>query len=281
MGLHRAVADRTGAPHLRRARGARILGQRALTVQGPLVTVGSDLPYRAHPSCDVSMLPLLLAVVLLFGAVMAGCAGAPVQEMSNARQAVRAAERAGAATAAPGHSWAKPGTCSRTPKATCGTANTATPATTPSTRADKAVEARRIAESRPVPHRRLDRASLPASPDACRACSTVPAPVPAPSRSASPAMPATCRTAGSKCWPAATPRPSTALCNWLWQGSPASSVTAVEVEELPPTRSSRGRTRSARAERPGARRQFVDAPARQPAGRSPGRNSFGRPRLPL
>jgi acylphosphatase len=25
-----------------------------------------------------------------------------------------------------------------------------------------------------------------------------------------------------------------ALCRWLWQGSPASSVTAVEVEELEP-----------------------------------------------
>jgi hypothetical protein len=45
--------------------------------------------------------PLLLAVTLLSGAVLAGCAGAPVQEMSNARQAVKAAERAGAATAAP------------------------------------------------------------------------------------------------------------------------------------------------------------------------------------
>jgi hypothetical protein len=45
--------------------------------------------------------PLLLAVVLLSGAVTGGCAGAPVQEMSNARQAVKAAERAGAATAAP------------------------------------------------------------------------------------------------------------------------------------------------------------------------------------
>jgi hypothetical protein len=46
-------------------------------------------------------LPLLLALALLFGAVAGGCAGAPVQEMSNARQAVRAAERAGAGTAAP------------------------------------------------------------------------------------------------------------------------------------------------------------------------------------
>jgi hypothetical protein len=45
--------------------------------------------------------PLLLAVTLLSGAMLAGCAGAPVQEMSNARQAVKAAERAGAGTAAP------------------------------------------------------------------------------------------------------------------------------------------------------------------------------------
>jgi len=42
----------------------------------------------------------LLAVLVLTGPVF-GCAGAPVQEMSNARQAVRAAERAGAVTYAP------------------------------------------------------------------------------------------------------------------------------------------------------------------------------------
>jgi Domain of unknown function (DUF4398) len=44
---------------------------------------------------------LLLTCLLLAGAVLGGCAGAPVQEMSNARQAVKAAERAGAATSAP------------------------------------------------------------------------------------------------------------------------------------------------------------------------------------
>jgi Domain of unknown function (DUF4398) len=44
---------------------------------------------------------LLLTCLLLAGAVLGGCAGAPVQEMSNARQAVKAAERAGAATTAP------------------------------------------------------------------------------------------------------------------------------------------------------------------------------------
>ena len=46
-------------------------------------------------------LPLLLAFSLLCVAVTSGCAGAPVQEMSNARQAVRAAEHAGATAAAP------------------------------------------------------------------------------------------------------------------------------------------------------------------------------------
>jgi Domain of unknown function (DUF4398) len=44
---------------------------------------------------------LLLTCLLLSGAALVGCAGAPVQEMSNARQAVKAAERAGAATSAP------------------------------------------------------------------------------------------------------------------------------------------------------------------------------------
>jgi len=44
---------------------------------------------------------LLLTCLLLSTAALGGCAGAPVQEMSNARQAVKAAERAGAAAAAP------------------------------------------------------------------------------------------------------------------------------------------------------------------------------------
>ena len=38
---------------------------------------------------------------LLIGVQISGCAGAPVQEMSNARQAVRAAQRAGADQYAP------------------------------------------------------------------------------------------------------------------------------------------------------------------------------------
>lgn len=44
--------------------------------------------------------PLLLAA-LLAGVTLAGCAGAPLQEMSDARQALRAAERAGAEKHAP------------------------------------------------------------------------------------------------------------------------------------------------------------------------------------
>jgi hypothetical protein len=46
------------------------------------------------------ILPLLLTA-LLAGVTLTGCAGAPLQEMSDARQAVRAAERAGAEKHAP------------------------------------------------------------------------------------------------------------------------------------------------------------------------------------
>jgi Domain of unknown function (DUF4398) len=48
----------------------------------------------------LSRLPMMLAVLVAM-ASLTGCAGAPVQEMSNARQAVRAAEKAGAAKHAP------------------------------------------------------------------------------------------------------------------------------------------------------------------------------------
>jgi hypothetical protein len=46
------------------------------------------------------LVPYLAA--LLASLYLAGCAGAPVQEMSDARQAVRAAEQAGAEQKAPG-----------------------------------------------------------------------------------------------------------------------------------------------------------------------------------
>lgn len=50
----------------------------------------------------VTSLRTRLTLVLVLAAALAGgCAGAPVQEMSNARQAIRAAENAGAAAAAP------------------------------------------------------------------------------------------------------------------------------------------------------------------------------------
>jgi hypothetical protein len=73
-----------------------------LTVQGPLVTVvRACLFSQGFADLPRTFLPLLLAFALLSGAVASGCAGAPVQEMSNARQAVRAAEQAGATAAAP------------------------------------------------------------------------------------------------------------------------------------------------------------------------------------
>lgn len=43
----------------------------------------------------------LVAIALLTAGIAAGCAGAPVQEMSDARQALRAAETAGAEEHAP------------------------------------------------------------------------------------------------------------------------------------------------------------------------------------
>lgn len=50
---------------------------------------------RFKPSLRLSL------VALVTTAMLAACAGAPIQEMSDARQAIRAAERAGAATYAP------------------------------------------------------------------------------------------------------------------------------------------------------------------------------------
>jgi hypothetical protein len=44
---------------------------------------------------------LVLSCVLLIGAALTGCAGAPIQQMYDARQAVRAAEKAGASQHAP------------------------------------------------------------------------------------------------------------------------------------------------------------------------------------
>jgi hypothetical protein len=43
----------------------------------------------------------LLLLMIALSAALLGCAGAPVQEMSNARQAIKAAREAGAARVAP------------------------------------------------------------------------------------------------------------------------------------------------------------------------------------
>jgi type II secretory pathway component PulJ len=52
-----------------------------------------------QPNRRYTLLSLLAAFLIL--PLLAGCAGMPLQEMSDARQAIRAAERAGAATHAP------------------------------------------------------------------------------------------------------------------------------------------------------------------------------------
>jgi hypothetical protein len=52
------------------------------------------------PSALRFRLPLQFAVAMLAAWALAGCASAPVQEMSDARQAIRAAQEAGAERAA-------------------------------------------------------------------------------------------------------------------------------------------------------------------------------------
>jgi sialic acid synthase SpsE len=52
----------------------------------------------AYPRLPLSFRSLLLAVLCV---AMLGCAGAPAQEMSNARQAIKAARDAGAEQVAP------------------------------------------------------------------------------------------------------------------------------------------------------------------------------------
>jgi len=60
----------------------------------------ASLPGRIMQLLRQLFPPLALAW-LLVGVHLSGCVGAPVQEMSNARQAVRAAQRAGADQHAP------------------------------------------------------------------------------------------------------------------------------------------------------------------------------------
>jgi hypothetical protein len=95
------------------------------------------------------ILPLLLTA-LLAGVTLTGCAGAPLQEMSDARQAVRAAERAGAEKHAPAPlaaarrlvEQARPNMQKREYKAARDDAEKAR---------EKATEARRLAEAAVAP----------------------------------------------------------------------------------------------------------------------------------
>ena len=57
------------------------------------------MPFVDPPASDAFVAAWLLLRACAIA--VTGCAGAPVQEMSNARQAVRAAEKAGAVTLAP------------------------------------------------------------------------------------------------------------------------------------------------------------------------------------
>ena len=87
----------------RRTRRARRADSRAASLDGTgCACYGRWRPQPDAPLSSPSLLKRSFAVCLLLcAAFVAGCAGAPVQEMSNARQAVRAAERAGAQQHAP------------------------------------------------------------------------------------------------------------------------------------------------------------------------------------
>jgi len=90
-------------------------------------------------------LPLLLAV-LFASSPLAGCAGMPLQQMSDARQAIRAAERAGAETHAPELLTEARDLVERARKSMHGGEYRGAREDAELAR-DKAIEARRVAES--------------------------------------------------------------------------------------------------------------------------------------
>ena len=63
--------------------------------------LGSASLWRRIMQLLRQMLPRFALAWLLVGVHLSGCIGAPVQEMSNARQAIRAAQKAGAEQHAP------------------------------------------------------------------------------------------------------------------------------------------------------------------------------------
>jgi hypothetical protein len=97
------------------------------------------------PSRRRRILPILLTV-MLGAAQLGGCAGIPVQEMSNARQAVRAAQKAGAEKYAPAE-MTEAERLLKSAKANLSKGEYRTARDEAEQAREKAMEARRIAES--------------------------------------------------------------------------------------------------------------------------------------
>jgi hypothetical protein len=101
-----------------------------------------------------------LAAALLCVALASGCAGWPVQEMSNARQAIGAAEKAGAAQYAP-EALAEAKRLLESAKTSSNGGDYRAARDEADQAREKAIEARRIAEQARVPARAEDTGSKP------------------------------------------------------------------------------------------------------------------------
>ena len=113
MGCAGTLADRVGATPF--AAGARRADSRARRLDGTGCSCYGPVQLPSPDTTSPSNLPAADALAAALRHAIAGCVGAPVQEMSNARQAIRAAERAGAEEHAP-DTLAKPGASSSSAK---------------------------------------------------------------------------------------------------------------------------------------------------------------------
>jgi len=103
-----------------------------------------------------------LAVALLGAALASGCAGWPVQEMSNARQAIVAAEKAGAERYAP-EALAEAQRLLSSAKSHSSQGDYRTARDEADLARDKAIEARKLAEEAQAPAKTPSTTPAPAS----------------------------------------------------------------------------------------------------------------------
>ena len=92
------------------------------------------------------MLPRFALAWLLVGVHLSGCVGAPVQEMSNARQALRAAQTERVRNSTPRRCWPRRSNCSTRRRATCQHGEYRAARDQAEQARAKALEARRLAE---------------------------------------------------------------------------------------------------------------------------------------